>query len=222
MERARRIAFGVLGAVSWIAVSASGAAAQSRIDPTTIPERNDGGWIFWLAWLCGIMGIVLLVFLVVMYMRYAPGFRREESPTVVLADRVTPGIEPPRRAVDLSQAAPIVVQPPPLPAAVAAASVAATATAVAEAPAAEAPRCCARHQPRRPLPRPGCGRRGSRRPRHPRPHRPAERVEVTMDQEAYDTKLAELLEAGTDRRVAEGQARRAGMIAARKKAEGEG
>jgi hypothetical protein len=43
-----------------------------------------------------------------------------------------------------------------------------------------------------------------------------------MDQEVFDAKLAELLEAGTDRRVAEGQARRAGMIAARKKAEGEG
>jgi hypothetical protein len=41
-----------------------------------------------------------------------------------------------------------------------------------------------------------------------------------MDQEAYEAKLAELLEAGTDKRVAEGQARRAGMIAARKKAEG--
>jgi hypothetical protein len=43
-----------------------------------------------------------------------------------------------------------------------------------------------------------------------------------MDQEAYDAKLEELLAAGTDRRVAEGQARRAGMIAARKKAEGGG
>jgi len=40
-----------------------------------------------------------------------------------------------------------------------------------------------------------------------------------MDQAVFDAKLAELLEAGTDKRVAEGQARRAGMIAARKKAE---
>jgi hypothetical protein len=43
-----------------------------------------------------------------------------------------------------------------------------------------------------------------------------------MDQGVFDSTLAELLEKGTDRRVAEGQARRAGMIAARKKAAGEG
>jgi hypothetical protein len=43
-----------------------------------------------------------------------------------------------------------------------------------------------------------------------------------LDQEVFDKKLEELLAAGTDRRVAEGQARRAGMIAARKKAEAEG
>jgi hypothetical protein len=43
---------------------------------------------------------------------------------------------------------------------------------------------------------------------------------VSLDQEVFDTTLAELLAKGTDRRVAEGQARRAAMIAARKKAEG--
>jgi hypothetical protein len=42
-----------------------------------------------------------------------------------------------------------------------------------------------------------------------------------MDQEAYEAALQELLDAGTDRRIAEGKARRAGMIAARKKATGE-
>jgi hypothetical protein len=44
---------------------------------------------------------------------------------------------------------------------------------------------------------------------------------VALDQETFETTLQELLAKGTDRRVAEGQARRAGMIAARKKA-GEG
>ncbi|MGZ4137249.1 MAG: hypothetical protein ACXVPX_06720, partial [Actinomycetota bacterium] len=47
-----------------------------------------------------------------------------------------------------------------------------------------------------------------------------EHKEVALDQETFDAKLAELLAKGTDRRVAEGQARRAAMIAARKKAEG--
>ncbi|HSJ51047.1 MAG TPA: hypothetical protein VLA90_07165 [Actinomycetota bacterium] len=49
---------------------------------------------------------------------------------------------------------------------------------------------------------------------------PTQHMEVSLDQETFDTTLAELLEKGTDRRVAEGQARRAAMIAARKKAGG--
>ncbi|MGH2581162.1 MAG: hypothetical protein ACRDGP_10005, partial [Actinomycetota bacterium] len=49
---------------------------------------------------------------------------------------------------------------------------------------------------------------------------PAEHVEVAPDQETYEKTLAELLGKGTDRRVAEGQAKRAAMIAARKKAAG--
>jgi hypothetical protein len=42
---------------------------------------------------------------------------------------------------------------------------------------------------------------------------------VEPDQETYDRVLAEQLEKGTDRRVAEGQARRAAMLAARQKAQ---
>ena len=49
---------------------------------------------------------------------------------------------------------------------------------------------------------------------------PAEHVEVALDQETFERVLAELLEQGTDRRVAEGRARRAAMVAARSKAEG--
>ena len=47
-----------------------------------------------------------------------------------------------------------------------------------------------------------------------------ERVEVELDQETFDQVLAEELAKGTQRRVAEGKARRAAMIAARKKATG--
>jgi hypothetical protein len=50
---------------------------------------------------------------------------------------------------------------------------------------------------------------------------PAEsHAEVQPDQETFDRVLAEQLAAGKDRRVAEGQARRAALIAARKKAQG--
>jgi len=45
-----------------------------------------------------------------------------------------------------------------------------------------------------------------------------ERIEVEPDQATFDTVLAEELAKGTDRRVAEGKARRAAMIEARKKA----
>ena len=48
---------------------------------------------------------------------------------------------------------------------------------------------------------------------------------MTRDYEAvyvFDSTLEELLAAGTDRRIAEGKARRAAMIAAKKKAAGEG
>jgi NADH-quinone oxidoreductase subunit I len=54
-------------------------------------------------------------------------------------------------------------------------------------------------------------------PTAPGPH--GERVEVEPDQETFDRVLAEQLAKGTDRRVAEGQARRAAIIAARTKAQ---
>ena len=49
---------------------------------------------------------------------------------------------------------------------------------------------------------------------------PAEHADVSMDQQVFEQKLQELLAQGTDKRVAEGQARRAALIAARKKAAG--
>src|SRR5262245_10276363 len=48
----------------------------------------------------------------------------------------------------------------------------------------------------------------------------AEHADVALDQETFDRVLAELLEQGMDRRVAEGRAKRTAMIAARQKAEG--
>jgi len=232
MRRVRRTIGVVTGAMAVTLLSATTVLGQTPVDPTFVAERNDGGWIWWLAWLSAIMGVVLVLFLTVMYMRYAPSFKREDEVSrVVYADRVTPGIEPPRRTVDLSQAVPIVVQPPQLPSAVAAVSAQATAApAAAAAPAADAPA----EAP--PAAAPAAGAPPAEAPAAPAaeappteapaaapaPAAPAERVEVTMDQEVFDAKLAELLAAGTDRRVAEGQARRAGMIAARKKAEGEG
>ena len=65
-------------------------------------------------------------------------------------------------------------------------------------------------------------RRGTRRALAGTPAPAEERPEVSLDQETFDKTLEELLAAGTDRRIAEGKAKRAAMIAARKKAAGEG
>ena len=190
--------------------------AQVIIDPSTTPVKNTGGWVFSMAQLFAVMGFILAIFLIVMYMRYAPRFSKdEEGLKVVRADRVRPGQSLPRRAVDVSQAAPVIVAPPAIP--VAAGAVAspspapAAAVAVASAPEAAAAPASAEA--------PASAAVALAAPAAP-PAAPAERVEVTMDQAVFDAKLAELLEQGTDRRVAEGQARRAAMIAARKKAEG--
>jgi hypothetical protein len=214
----------VVSAVS-MAVSAAAASAQTIVDPQVVPERNDGGWIYWIAIVLGLLGVLIVVFLTIQYMRYAPRFSKdEEGLKLVRADRVRIGQELPRRNVDLSQAAPVVVAPPAVPtaapalaAAPAAAPAAAVETATPAAPASAAPAAAeeapapATAEAEAPAPAPA---------EAPAPA-PQERVEVTMDQEAYEASLKELLDAGTDRRIAEGKARRAGMIAARKKATGE-
>jgi type IV secretory pathway VirB10-like protein len=237
----------VAGALAITILTAGEVLAQVSLHPTNTPVRNDGGWIFSIAWLLAVIAGIVGLLLVVSYMRFAPRFSTdEENVRVVRADRVLPGQEPPRRSVDLSQAAPVVVQPPAIPAmatapaptaAPAPAAAPAAAPAPAEAPPAapapaEAP--AAAPAPTAPAPTQEAPEEGaapaeeSAEPAASTPAAPAapapsgERVEVSMDQEVFDQKLAELLEKGTDRRVAEGQARRAGMIAARKKAAGEG
>ncbi len=195
--RRSRAAVVVAAAFVCVLLTAGAAFAQVSLHPSNPAERNDGGWIYSIAWAIAVLAGVVSLILIVSYMRFAPRFSKdEENVKAVRADRVLPGQEPPRRAVDLSQAVPVVVQPPAIPA-----------MATASAPAAPAP-AAATPAPAAPAPA--------------APAPAAERVEVTMDQEVFDTTLAELLDKGTDRRVAEGQARRAGMIAARKKAAGEG
>lgn len=202
-----------------VAASAQLALAQTPVDPSVTPVENTGGWVFSMAQLLAVLGGITAIFLVVMYMRFAPRFAKgEEGLKVVRADRVRLGEALPRRSVDISQAAPIVVPPPAVPATVAApAAPAPAAPAPAPVPtpvpatAAEVP-TAAPAPAAQALPTPAPAAEA------PAPAAPTERVEVAMDQEVFDATLAELLGKGTDRRVAEGQARRAGMIAARKKA----
>ena len=225
MKTSRKLLAVLAGASVFIASSLTAAIAQTPVDPSTTPTENTGGWVFSMAQLLFLLGVATVLFLIVMYMRYAPRFAKdEEGLSVVRADRVRPGQALPRRDVDISQAAPIVVAPPAVPVAVGAAAPAAAAPAPAPAPAAApaaaaapAPAAAAAPAPVAAAPEAPAA---APAPAAAAPVAPAERVEVTLDQAVFDEKLAELLEKGTDRRVAEGQARRAAMIAARKKAEG--
>ena len=231
MKATRRALAVAAGAVALVATSGTAASAQSHIVPTVTPSLTNGGWIYWLAFLSLGLGLLMLIVLIALYMRFAPRFSKDEDQAkVVRADRIVPGRDAPRRLVDVTQAVPVVAQPPaviaaapvaapaaaPAPASPSAAAAAAPvsteapAEGSAEAPAAEAPAAEA----------PAAAAPAAAAPAQAAPAPPAERVEVTMDQEVYEQTLKELLDGGTDRRIAEGKAKRTAMIAARKKAEG--
>jgi hypothetical protein len=185
------------------------------------------------------LGVLITLMVIFGYMRFAPRFQRDEGERPpVKAPRIQPGKEAPRRPVVITGAPVVVAAPvtvgaavatmapapaPPPPAAPAPASApAAPAPASAAAPAAEAPPAPAAEaspapaEEAAPTPAPEAAPAPAPTPAPA----PAEHKEVPLDQETFERVLAELLEKGTDRRVAEGQARRAAMIAARKKAEG--
>jgi len=122
--------------------------------------------------------------------------------TVLPPPALEEGAEPP------AEAAPPAPEPvAPAPAPVATAPVPAPEAVASTAPAAAAPA-------------PGITAPSGQTPAPAPAAEEGPRKEVALDQETFDRVLAELLEKGTARRVAEGQARRAAMIAARKKAEG--
>lgn len=224
MKRATRSVSVVLGAGAVLAVAAPGAWAQTVINPSATPVENAAGagpiTPFGIhtsfAVLLGVLGLLVAVAITILYLRYAPRFAKdEESLKVVRADRVRLGEELPRRNVDLTQANPVLVAPPAIPSTVGAPSLP-PATAAAPAPAAAPAAVVAA-----PAAPPATTTPAAPAASAPSAA-PAERVEVSMDQEVFDQTLAELLAAGTDRRIAEGKAKRAGMIAAKKKAAGEG
>jgi hypothetical protein len=224
--KAVRRALAVAAVASLAVLAQAGAAfAQTSIQVTVTPVRTDGGWVYWLAFLSLALALLLAIFLIAMYMRYAPRFAKDEDEAkVVRADRVLPGRTPPRRMVDVTQAVPVVAAPPPVVAATApaaapaaeapapaAAAAPAPAAPAAEAPAAEAP---VTEAPAAEAPAPAAPAAAAA------PAAPAEHADVSLDQEVFDKTLEELLASGTDRRIAEGKAKRAAMIAARKKAAG--
>jgi hypothetical protein len=197
---------------------------QVSVDPNVTPVLNNGGWVFNAAQLLALLAILLTLAIVFGYMRLAPRFQTDEQTRrSVRVPRKQPGQEV-RRPVKVI-GTPVVVQPP---------VVAQAATATAAAPPAAAPAPVAAAAPAAPAAqaapvapaaeaRAATGQAPAAPPAEvaaaPAPSA-VEHADVSLDQETFDRVLAELLGKGTDRRVAEGQARRAAMIAARKKAEG--
>jgi hypothetical protein len=206
---------------------------QVVVNPTVTPTLNDGGWVYNAAILLGLLGVLLLTLIVFGYMRFAPRFQTEEgSRRNVRAPRVQPGKDV-RRPVNVT-GVPMVVEPPAVAMAAAVPAAAAPAPAVASAPAPTVAAAAPAPEPTEsapaPVPTPASAPTPAPAPTPASAPPPAsaptpapaagEHKEVSLDQETFDRVLAELLEKGTTRRVAEGQARRAAMIAARKKAEG--
>lgn len=222
MKTTKNILAALFAASAMLVIGARTALAQISQTPGATPVKNNSalgnlGSRVSIAEIFMILALITIGLIALMYIRKAPRFATDEDGLkVVRADRVVAG-QAPRRAVDVSQAVAVVVAPPAVPSATAvAAPVAVAAAAVAAPPAPAAPAA-----PAEPPPAEAPAAPAPAAPAAP-PAPPAARPEVALDQETFDKKLEELLAAGTDRRVAEGQARRAAMIAARKKAEAEG
>ena len=217
--------------------------SQVSVPPNASPTINTGGWVYGMAVLLVVLGIVVTLLIVFGYMRYAPRFQRAEGePRTVKAPRVQPGKEV-RRPVKITGAPVVAPSPIPVAAAAAASSVPAApvgtgagspASAHATAPTDAVLQPAAASQPAAapaaagdggsPAPAPAATPEATAPAPAPSAAPPAAAVgehrEVSLDEETFEKTLAELLEKGTDRRVAEGQARRAALIAARKKAGG--
>src|SRR3954469_16246399 len=225
---------GVLGVLLLPAV----AWAQESIDPTSTPTEFTGGWVYAMAVLMTVLGAVIAVLVVVSYMRFAPRFQKGDQHTV-RAERIVEGREPPRRQVEVREAepvlvaAPVVQAPAPVAAAPPAPPPAAAAAPPVAAPAAPKPAPAEKPAAEKPAPAPAAeSKTVEAAPAETAPPAaaapasaesapaPASHGSVEQDQETYDRVLSEQLSKGVDRRVAEGRAKAAAVVAARKKAGG--
>jgi hypothetical protein len=227
------------------------AHAQVSIDPTNIPSKFTGGWVYAMAIGMMALGALVAVMAVVSYMRFAPRFSRpdDHGPHAgARAESIVEGREPPRRTVEVRETAPVLVAAPvtaappapsPAPARAAAPPAPAAAPTAPTAPAASVP---AEAKPKpageaKPAETevsapPAAAAQAAAAPAQPAataapqataaPPEPAASHSgpAELDQETFDRVLAEQLAKGVDRRVAEGRARSAAVVAARKKAGG--
>jgi len=227
----------VFGSSLLLAVLAPGiAAAQVQVTPnfSVTPTKTVTPWIYQMAIGALILGALAILGVLASYLRFAPRFfaRKEAPPKAVpgarpaLLSRPPTLTPPPARPAAATSPAPaaVAVAERPAPAAAPAgqparAEASAQATAGPEsepaAPAAEAPEAAPAAEPapaQEPAPAPKAA--------EPAPPAPSAGHAPSLDQETFDRVLEEQLGKGVDRRVAEGRARAAAVVAARKKAQG--
>jgi hypothetical protein len=219
-----------------VAVAMAPAAAQAQVNVTPnfsiTPSSSVTKWIIWMALGAIILAVLILVGVGVSYLRFAPKFfGREEPPK-----RLPPGARPPllartgRPPAAVGATRPSVSQRPS----------AGTATAVATrpAPAATAPEAGSTAktpeevgaQPEEAVAQAPTTSEQAAAEQAPTSSEQAAGAEApqpaahggasAMDQETFDRVLEEQLAKGVDRRVAEGRARAAAVVTARKKAQG--
>jgi outer membrane biosynthesis protein TonB len=225
----------------WLVVTAGQAMAQEppQITPniSVTPSKVVTPWIYQMAIGAAILGALILLGVVASYLRFSPKFfGKDEAPA-----RTSPGARPPlvrQPAYERPAVAAHAAAPQPTAAAAAPAPAAtATATAVMEGPPSE-PEPSTQPEPAaqpeaepatEPKPKPEPATEPKPEPDAPSPPvqaaagpapAPAASAESAMDQETFDRVLQEQIDKGMDRRVAEGRARAAAVVAARKKAQG--
>jgi hypothetical protein len=231
----------MLGALGVLLLPAV-ARAQESIDPTSTPTEFTGGWVYAMAVLMTVLGAVIAILVVVSYMRFAPRFQKADQHTP-RAERIVEGREPPRRQVEVRETEPVLVAAPvaqaPAPVAAAPAAAPPAAAPAAAPPAAAPPAAAPKPAPveRPAAEQPAAAPAAESKPAESAPTQaappaaaapappesapaPATHGSADQDQETYDRVLAEQLSKGVDRRVAEGRAKSAAVVAARKKAGG--
>jgi hypothetical protein len=231
-----RIARGGLGLIAVLVLSILGAgpawAQEVQVTPASsiTPDSNITSWVWQIAVASAILAVLTAIGITLAYMRHAPRFSGRKAKAQPAA---APGSRPPALA---RQAAAVRWTPPAdggHAAAPAPSGGGGTATAVlerpeeSEAPVAEAPAEAPPTEapPTEPPPtEPPPSAPPAETPAAPPTPAPAAEAAShgsgAMDQETFDRVLEEQLAKGVDKRVAEGRARAAAVVAARKKAQG--
>ncbi len=233
-----------LPAASAVVLVLAPASAQAQVNVTPnfsiTPTSSVTKWIMWMALGAIILAVLVLVAVGTSYLRFAPKFYGREEPPKRLPPGARPSLLPkaarPQAAVGASRpsvpqsasartATAVAERPaaPPAPALAAAKAPAPTQEAPAEAqeapaeeaaaPAAAAPAPAAEAPP-------GAAPEAAPQPAEHAGQAASHGGASALDQETFDRVLEEQLGKGVDRRVAEGRARAAAVVAARKKAQG--